>query len=175
MRTIQAPLTEEVVRSLQMGEEVVVEGTIYVARDAAHKRMTEALARGEKLPFDLEGQIIYYAGPCPAPPGKPIGSAGPTTSGRMDAYAPTLIARGLRGMIGKGLRNQEVVDAMKEYGAVYFATPGGAGVYLAKRILAAEVIAYPELQSEALFKLEVKDFPCVVCIDAEGNDLYKNR
>ena len=175
MQTLKAPLTDEVIHNLKMGDEVLLVGTIYVARDAAHKRMIEALARGEELPADLNGQIIYYAGPCPAPPGKPIGSAGPTTSGRMDAYAPTLIEKGLKGMVGKGLRNQGVIDAMKKYGAIYFATPGGAGVYLANRIKKAEVIAYEDLGAEALFKLEVEDFPCVVCIDAEGNDLYENR
>lgn len=175
MKVVQAPLTNEAVADLKMGDEVMIQGTIYVARDAAHKRMVESLEKGEPLPIDIEGQLIYYAGPCPAPPGMPIGSAGPTTSGRMDAYAPVLMAKGLKGMIGKGLRNDDVINAMKEYKAVYLAAPGGAGVLLARRIKSAEVIAYPELGPEALYKFEVEDFPCVVAIDAEGNDIYKQR
>jgi len=154
---------------------VRVEGTVYAARDQAHHRMAEAIQAGRELPFDLQGQIIYYVGPCPAPPGRVIGSAGPTTSGRMDAYAPLLIARGLRAMIGKGSRNQDVKKAMRENGAVYLLTVGGAGAYLAERITAAEVIAYPELGPEALYRLEVRDFPCIVAIDAEGNDIYERQ
>lgn len=172
MKTIRAPLALNDISSLQVGEEVRVEGIIYAARDAAHKRMVEALQNGQELPFDLEGQIIYYVGPCPAPPGRVIGSAGPTTSGRMDAYAPMLIGKGLRAMIGKGSRSSEVKMAMQKYGAVYLITVGGAGAYLAERITAAEIIAYPDLGPEALYKLEVKDFPCVVAIDIQGNDIY---
>jgi fumarate hydratase subunit beta len=134
--------------------------------------MVESMAKGEELPFDINGQIIYYVGPCPAPPGKIIGSAGPTTSGRMDAYAPLLIGKGLRAMIGKGDRSPGVIDAMKEFGAVYLAAVGGAGAYLAQKITAVETIAYPELGPEALLKMHVVDFPCVVAIDAYGNNIY---
>ena len=155
-----------------MGEEVWVEGTVYAARDAAHKRMVEAIQAGQEMPFEPDGQIMYYVGPCPAPPGRVIGSAGPTTSGRMDAYAPWLIERGLRVMIGKGARDQGVIAAMQKFGAVYLATVGGAGAYLAQKIVAAEIIAYPELGPEALYKLEVRGFPCIVAIDARGNDIY---
>lgn len=173
MKTIQAPLKRIDIEQLKMGEEVWVSGTVYAARDAAHKRMAEAIRAGQDLPFDPEGQIIYYVGPCPAPPGRVIGSAGPTTSGRMDAYAPLLIERGLRVMIGKGGRDKGVVDAMQKYGSVYLVTVGGAGAYLAQRIVAAQIVAYPELGPEALYKLEVHDFPCLVAIDALGNDIYK--
>jgi fumarate hydratase subunit beta len=173
MKTIQAPLKRIDIEQLKMGEEVWVSGTVYAARDAAHKRMAEAIRAGQDLPFDPEGQIIYYVGPCPAPPGRVIGSAGPTTSGRMDAYAPLLIERGLRVMIGKGGRDKGVVDAMQKYGSVYLVTVGGAGAYLAQRIVAAQIVAYPELGPEALYKLEVHDFPCLVAIDAQGNDIYK--
>ncbi|MEQ8236782.1 MAG: FumA C-terminus/TtdB family hydratase beta subunit [Syntrophomonadaceae bacterium] len=175
VKTIRAPLELEDISSLQAGDEVRVEGTVYAARDQAHHRMAEAIQAGRELPFDLQGQIIYYVGPCPAPPGRVIGSAGPTTSGRMDAYAPLLIARGLRAMIGKGSRNQDVKKAMRENGAVYLLTVGGAGAYLAERITAAEVIAYPELGPEALYRLEVRDFPCIVAIDAEGHDIYERQ
>jgi len=175
VKTIRAPLELEDLCSLQVGEEVRVEGIIYAARDQAHHRMVETIRAGQELPFDLQGQIIYYVGPCPAPPGRVIGSAGPTTSGRMDAYAPLLIARGLRAMIGKGSRNQDVKKAMQEYGAVYLLTVGGAGAYLAERITAAEVIAYPELGPEALYRLEVRDFPCIVAIDTEGHDIYERQ
>jgi len=175
VKTIRAPLELEDISSLQAGEEVRVEGTIYAGRDQAHARMAEAILAGGELPFDLQGQIIYYVGPCPAPPGRVIGSAGPTTSGRMDAYAPLLIARGLRAMIGKGSRNQDVKKAMRENGAVYLLTVGGAGAYLAERITAAEVIAYPELGPEALYRLEVRDFPCIVAIDTEGQDIYERK
>jgi len=157
---------------LKMGEEVLVEGVVYAARDAAHKRMVQAIQAGEDLPFVADGQIIYYVGPCPAPPGRVIGSAGPTTSGRMDAYAPLLIERGLKVMIGKGSRNQAVIETMQKYGAVYLAAVGGAGAYLAQKIVASEIVAYPDLGPEALLKLEVKDFPCIVAIDAQGNDIY---
>ena len=172
MKVIKAPLTQEDLAELNMGEEVLVEGIVYAARDAAHKRMAQAIQAGEKLPFDPCGQLIYYVGPCPAPPGRVIGSAGPTTSGRMDAYAPLLIERGLKVMIGKGSRTKEVIAAMQKHGAVYLAAVGGAGAYLAQRIKSAEIIAYPELGPEALMKLEVEDFPCVVAIDSQGNDIY---
>lgn len=172
MRTLTAPVSLEDIRTLRIGEEVLLTGTVYAARDAAHKNMIKALEEGKGLPFNIVGQIIYYVGPCPAPPGKVIGSAGPTTSGRMDAYTPALLACGLRVMVGKGDRSQSVVDAIQQYGAVYLAAVGGAAVYLAEHVTAAEVIAYPELGPEALYKLEVKDFPCIVAIDAGGADLY---
>ena len=172
---LKTPLRQEALLKLQTGDEVSISGTIYAARDAAHKRMVEALDRGEELPFELEGQIIYYVGPCPAPPGSVIGSAGPTTSGRMDAYAPRLIEKGLRGMIGKGPRSEAVIASMKSHPAVYFAAVGGAGAYLSKRITASTCIAYPELGPEALLRLEVEDFPCVVAIDAHGHNIYDER
>lgn len=172
MKTIQAPVTREQIMELNVGEQVLVNGIIYTGRDAAHKRMAEAIRQGQPLPFDPEGQIIYYTGPTPAPPGRVIGSAGPTTSGRMDAYAPLLIARGLRVMIGKGSRDQAVKAAIQQYGAVYLAAVGGAGAYLSQRILSATVVAYPELGPEAIFRLEVKEFPCIVALDARGNDIY---
>ncbi|MGC7873401.1 Fe-S-containing hydro-lyase [Desulfosporosinus sp. SYSU MS00001] len=170
---IETPLTHEKVAQLKSGDNVLLSGVIYTGRDAAHKKMVEALARGEELPFNVKDQIIFFVGPTPPKPGQVIGSAGPTTSYRMDAYSPTLIARGLTGMIGKGLRSAEVVDAMKRYGAVYFGAIGGLGALLAKRIVAAEVIAYPELGPEAVRRLEVKDFPIMVIIDQEGNNLYE--
>jgi len=170
---LETPLTPEKVAQLKAGDNVLISGIIYTGRDAAHKKMVEALAKGEGLPFAIRNQIIYFVGPAPAKPGQVIGSAGPTTSGRMDAYSPRLIAEGLTGMIGKGLRSPEVVEAMKEYGAVYFGAIGGAGALIAKRIIAAEVIAYPELGTEAVHKLEVKDFPAIVLIDCLGNNLYE--
>ncbi|MDD3365605.1 MAG: Fe-S-containing hydro-lyase [Syntrophomonas sp.] len=172
MKVIKAPLSNEDIAQLKMGEEVLVEGIIYVARDAAHKKMVQSIHAGEDLPFELQGQLIYYAGPCPAPPGKVIGSVGPTTSGRMDAYAPLFIERGLKGMIGKGPRDKGVIESMQKHGAVYLAAVGGAGAYLAQRILAADIVAYPELGPEAILKLTVKDFPCIVAIDSQGNDIY---
>lgn len=175
MKTIRAPLSDEDVRQLEVGDEVLVQGVVYAARDAAHRQMVETLNRGEPLPFDIVGQMIYYVGPCPAPPGRVIGSAGPTTSGRMDSYAPLLIEKGLRVMIGKGKRDQGVIDAMKRYGAVYLAAVGGAGAYLSKRIVSAELVAYPELGPEALRILEFKDFPCIVAIDARGNNIYESK
>lgn len=170
---LTAPVDGKTIQELKAGQEVLVRGTIYAARDAAHKRMIETLDRNQALPFDINGQIIYYVGPCPAPPGRVIGSAGPTTSGRMDAYTPRLLEQGLKVMIGKGGRNAEVVAAMQKYGAVYLAAIGGAGAFLSQRIKAAETIAYPELGPEALLKLEVYDFPCLVAIDARGNSVYK--
>lgn len=166
------PLTEEQVRKLRAGDRVLLSGVIFTGRDAAHKRLVEARERGEPLPVDLAGQVIYYVGPCPAKPGQAIGSAGPTTSGRMDSYAPVLMQAGLRAMVGKGLRSSTVVDAMKECGAVYLVSTGGAGALLARRITAAAVVAYPDLGPEAIYRLEVKDFPTIVAIDAHGGDLY---
>lgn len=172
-RKIQLPLTRELAKTLRAGDEVLLSGTIYTSRDAGHKRMCEALARGESLPFDPENATIYYVGPTPAKPGQVIGSAGPTTSGRMDAYAPTLMAVGARGMIGKGARLPEVIEAMKTYDGVYFGAVGGAGALLAKSITASELIAYEDLGAEALRKLTVVDMPLVVIIDSQGNNLYE--
>lgn len=169
---LRTPLTEEHVMSLRAGDRVLLSGVIYTARDAAHKRLYDLLQAGEELPVDLRGQVIYFVGPTPARPGQVIGSAGPTTSGRMDAYTPALIAYGLRGMIGKGRRSPEVLKAIQEHGAVYFGATGGAGALLAKRIVKAEVVAYPDLGPEAIHRLEVKDFPVIVVNDAHGGDLY---
>ena len=173
-RRITLPLTEELAKSLHAGDRVLLTGTIYTSRDAGHKRMCEALEKGEKLPFDPADATIYYVGPTPAKPGQVIGSAGPTTSGRMDAYAPTMMSVGARGMIGKGARLPEVVDAMKKYSGVYFGAIGGAGALLAKYIKKAELIAYEDLGAEALRKLYVEDMPLVVIIDSEGNNLYED-
>lgn len=170
---ITLPLTEDLAKSLKAGDTVYLTGTIYTSRDAGHKRMCEALARGEKLPFDPMDATIYYVGPTPAKPGQVIGSAGPTTSGRMDAYAPTMMSVGARGMIGKGARLPEVVDAMKKFAGVYFGAIGGAGALIAKSIKKAELIAYEDLGAEALRKLYVEDMPLVVIIDSEGNNLYE--
>ncbi len=170
---IKTPLTKDIASKLKAGDRVLISGTIYTARDAAHKRMVDSLEKGEKLPFDIKNQIIYYAGPTPAKPSEVIGSCGPTTSGRMDAYAPTLIALGETGMIGKGSRNREVVEAMKKYKCVYFGAIGGAGALIAKSIKSAEVIAYPDLGAEAIRRLEVENFPAFVVIDTFGNSLYE--
>lgn len=170
---LTTPLTEEVSRNLKVGDNVLITGKIYSARDAAHKVMTEALARGEKLPIDWHDKIVYYLGPTPAKPGDPIGSAGPTTSGRMDAYTPTMLEQGIKGMIGKGSRSQAVVDAMKKHGVTYFAAVGGAAALIAKSIKKYEVIAYEDLGPEALAELTVEDFPCIVVGDAEGNNFYE--
>ncbi len=170
---ITLPLTEQTARSLKAGDSVLLTGVIYTGRDAAHKRMVEALDRGEELPTDLTDQIIYYVGPTPAKPGQPIGSAGPTTSGRMDAYTPRVIEQGLRGMIGKGFRSPEVVEAMKKHGAVYFVAIGGAAALIAKSIKSYEVVAYEELGTEAHAKLVVEDFPAIVAIDSEGCNFYE--
>jgi len=171
-KEIDLPLTEETIKNLRAGDEVVLNGTIYVARDSAHKRMIEALDKGQGLPFDIRGQIIYFMGPSPAKPGQVIGAAGPTTSGRMDAYSPRLVAEGLKGMIGKGYRSDEVKEALKQYKAVYLAAIGGAGALISKSIKKAEVIAYEDLGAEALMKLEVRGFPATVVNDIYGGDLY---
>ncbi|MBN2417158.1 Fe-S-containing hydro-lyase [bacterium] len=172
-KRITTPLTDETVKDLRIGDSVLITGTIYTARDSAHKRLVEALDRGERLPVDFNGQIIYYAGPAPAKPGRPIGSIGPTTSYRMDPYAPKLIANGLKGMIGKGNRNEEVIAAQKKYTAVYFGAIGGAAALGAQSVKKAEIVAYEDLGPEAIRKLEVEDFPAVVVNDAHGGDLYK--
>jgi fumarate hydratase subunit beta len=172
IKRIQTPLTDEVLKGLKIGEKVAISGIIYSARDAAHKRLVELIEKGEELPFELPGQIIYYVGPAPAKPGNAVGSAGPTTSYRMDAYAPVLIEHGLKGMIGKGPRGDNVKEAMKKYGAVYFAAIGGAGALISKSITSAEIIAYPELGAEAVRRMEVKDFPAIVATDMFGDDLY---
>ena len=172
-KKITTPLTREAARQLRCGESVLINGVIYTARDAAHKRLCELVAQGKELPLEIKDAIIYFVGPTPAKPGQAIGSAGPTTSYRMDAYSPTLISIGQTGMIGKGKRNDEVISAMKEHGAVYFGAIGGCGALLSKCIKKAEVIAYEDLGAEAIRKLEVEDFPVVVVIDSEGNNLYQ--
>ncbi|MGN0363402.1 MAG: Fe-S-containing hydro-lyase [Bilifractor sp.] len=169
---IKVPMCEKDIRSLHAGDYVYLTGTVYTARDAAHKRMKEALDAGEKLPFDINGSIIYYMGPSPAREGRPIGSAGPTTAGRMDKYAPQLMDLGLRGMIGKGRRTREVTDAIVRNGCIYFAAVGGAGALLSKRIISSQVIAYDDLGTEAIRKLTIKDFPVIVAIDSMGNNVY---
>lgn len=169
---IEAPLEKDAAKSLKCGDKVLISGRIYTARDAAHKRMIEALESGEGLPIDINGQIIYYAGPTPAKPGRVIGSCGPTTSCRMDAYAPGLIELGLAGMIGKGERSSEVIDAMKKHGSVYFGAIGGAGALIAESIRKVEVVAYDDLGTEAIRCLVVENFPAVVVIDCQGNSLY---
>lgn len=169
---LSAPFDGEELKKLRSGDMVYITGTIYVARDAAHKRMQEVLDRGGELPVDIKGQTIYYMGPSPAREGRPIGSAGPTTASRMDKYAPRLLDLGLRGMIGKGKRSQAVKDAIVRNGAVYFAAIGGAGALLSKAITASEVVAYDDLGTEAIRRLEVKDFPAIVVIDSTGDDLY---
>jgi fumarate hydratase subunit beta len=170
---IKSPLDEGTIKKLKAGDQVFISGVIYTARDAAHKRLVEALDKGEKLPFDLTNQTVYYMGPSPAKPGQVIGSAGPTTSGRMDSYAPRLMAAGLKGMIGKGNRSQAVKDAIKKYKAVYFAAIGGAGALISKSIKRAEVIAYEDLGAEAIRRLEVENFPVTVINDIYGGDLYE--
>ena len=172
-RKSHTPLTREEARTLRAGESCLLSGVIYTARDAAHKRLCERLDRGEELPMDIRDAVIYFVGPTPAKPGQAIGSAGPTTSYRMDAYSPKLIRAGLTGMIGKGKRGDEVVAAMKECGAVYFGAIGGCGALLSRCIRKAEVIAYDDLGAEAVRRLEVEDFPVVVVIDSEGNNLYQ--
>ena len=169
---LKTPLSDKDVEKLKSGDRVLINGVIYTGRDAAHKRLIDLLKSGKNLPFDINGQIIYYVGPTPAKPGQVLGSAGPTTSYRMDAYAPTLIEKGLKGMIGKGMRSEAVKEAMKRYRAVYFAATGGAGALLAKRVKKAEIIAYEDLGPEAIRRLEVEDLPVIVVNDVRGNDLY---
>jgi len=170
--SLETPLSEENARMLRAGDKVSLTGIVYTARDAAHKRLVDLLEAGKELPMPLEGHIIYYVGPAPTPPGKVIGSAGPTTSYRMDPYTPALIENGLRGMIGKGERSEQVVDAMKKHGAVYFAATGGAAALISKRITSAEVIAYEDLGAEAIRRLEVENFPVIVAQDSEGGNIY---
>jgi fumarate hydratase subunit beta len=172
-KKIALPLTDGTLEELRAGDDVLLSGVRYVARDTAHKRITEALEQGKELPFDFRGQTVYYMGPSPAKPGQVIGAAGPTTSGRMDIYAPRLIAEGLKGMIGKGMRSKPVKDAMKKHRAVYFAAIGGAGALISKRIKKSEVVAYGELGAEAVLRIEVADFPAIVVNDIHGGDLYE--
>lgn len=172
-RYIKAPVTREEAVNLQAGDYVYLTGTIYTARDAAHKRMKETLDRNDPLPFDIKGSMIYYMGPSPAREGRPIGSAGPTTASRMDKYTPELLDLGMGGMIGKGKRSKEVIEAIVRNKAVYFASVGGAGALLSKCITASEVIAYEDLGTEAIRRLEIKDFPVIVVIDSQGNNLYE--
>jgi fumarate hydratase subunit beta len=171
--TIETPLTDEVVEKLKIGDRVLINGVVYSARDAAHKRLVELIEKGQPLPFDIRDQIIYYVGPTPAKPGMPIGAAGPTSSYRMDAYAPLLISKGLKGMIGKGSRGKEVVEAMMKHKAVYLAATGGAGALISKSIKSSRVIAYEDLGAEAIRRMEVENFPAIVVNDIHGNDLYK--
>jgi len=172
-KKITSPMSEDVIKGLKAGDQVLISGVVYVGRDAAHKRLVEALDRGDKLPFEVKGQTIYYMGPSPTKPGKVIGSAGPTTSGRMDAYTPRMLEAGLKAMIGKGLRSPEVKEAIKKHRAVYLASTGGAAALIAKSITKSQVIAYEELGPEAILRLEVKDFPAVVINDCHGGDLYQ--
>lgn len=170
---VQLPLDPEQVKTLRAGDTVLLTGTLYTARDAAHKRLVACLDEGRELPFDLKNQLIYYVGPAPASPGHAVGSAGPTTSYRMDAYAPRLIENGLKGMMGKGKRNGQVIEAMKKHGAVYLGAVGGAAALIAQRIVKSQVIAYDDLGAEAIHRFEVKDFPALVLIDCLGNNLYE--
>ncbi len=174
MQRLTTPLDEKTVRSLRAGDRVLLSGVIWTGRDQAHKRLVALLDQGKELPCELRDQVIYFVGPCPAMPGRPIGSAGPTTSGRMDAYSPRLMADcGLRGMIGKGARNAAVNDAMRQYGAVYFAATGGAGALIAQCVKKCDLVAFPDLGPEAIYRLEVEDFPLVVATDSTGNTLYR--
>jgi fumarate hydratase subunit beta len=173
IKKLQPPLTDSAARELKAGDEVLLSGIIYAARDIAHKRLCEQIKTDGKLPFELDGAVIYFLGPTPAPPGKVIGAAGPTTSSRMDAFSPTLIAHGLRAMIGKGYRSSEVRDALKKYGAVHLSAVGGAAALLSKHIVSAEIIAYEDLGTEAVRKLQVVDFPAVVAYDSHENTVYK--
>jgi fumarate hydratase subunit beta len=172
--SIQLPLTKEDVLMLRAGDSVLLSGELYTARDAAHKRLVDLAEQNKALPFDIVNQTIYYVGPAPAPPGHAVGSAGPTTSYRMDAYTPKLLQLGLKGMIGKGKRNRDVIEAMKKYKAVYFGATGGAAALISKSIEKAEVIAYPDLGAEAIHRFVVKDFPVIVLIDSLGNNLYES-
>ena len=169
---IQLPLDDAVIKDLRAGDAVMLSGSIYTGRDAAHKRLIELIEKGEPLPFDIKGQVIYYVGPAPASPGYVVGSAGPTTSYRMDAYTPQLLKLGLKGMIGKGKRSPAVIESMRENGAVYFGATGGAAALIAKGITKSEVIAYPDLGAEAIHRFEIKNFPVIVLIDSQGNNLY---
>ncbi len=173
IKHLRAPLSDEDILGLKAGDNVLISGVIYTARDAAHKKMVELIEKGKALPIPLKGEVIYYVGPAPARPGQAIGSAGPTTSGRMDAYTPTILEQGMKVCIGKGLRSAAVKKALKKHKAVYMAAVGGAGALLSKRILKSEVVAYPELGAEAIYRLEIKDFPATVINDAYGNDLYE--
>jgi fumarate hydratase subunit beta len=175
MLKIQTPLTDQVVCSLKAGDEVAISGFVYTARDAAHKRLCKLIADGKELPIDLKGAAIYFVGPTPARPGRPIGSAGPTTSARMDSFSPILLAAGLKAMIGKGYRNDAVREALKKYVGVHFAAIGGAGALLSQYIISSEVMAYEDLGTEAIRKLEFKDFPVIVAYDCFGNTCFKNR
>lgn len=170
---IETPVSDEVIAQLRAGDRVYITGYLYTGRDAAHKKLIELVKEGKELPLDIKGQFIYYVGPTPARPGKPIGSAGPTTSYRMDSYAPTLHSLGLKGTIGKGSRSEEVKEAIKKHKAVYLAAVGGAGALISKSIVGSEVIAYPELGPEAIRRIKVKDFPCIVINDMYGGDLYQ--
>ncbi len=172
-KRIQLPMTEEDVRSLRAGDSVLLSGPMFTGRDAAHKRLVALLDEGKELPVDLKNQTIYYVGPAPASPGHAVGSAGPTTSYRMDAYAPRLMEIGLNGMIGKGKRNQDVINAMKKHGAVYFGAVGGAAALISRSIVSSEVMCYEDLGAEAIHRFVVKDFPVIVLIDSEGNNLYE--
>ena len=173
VKKLQPPLTEADVRSLRAGDEVLINGVLYTARDMAHKRLCESIEAGDELPFELEGAIIYFCGPTPAPPGRVIGAAGPTTSSRMDPFSPKLIAKGLKAMLGKGYRGDEVRTALKKYGAVHLSTIGGAGALLWQHIIAAEVIAYEDLGTEAIRKLQVVDLPAIVAYDSHGKSVYE--
>jgi len=173
IKKINTPLTEEAIKDLKAGDMVSISGVIYTARDAAHKRLLQTLSEGKELPFSIDGQIIYYVGPCPAKPPRAFGSCGPTTSFRMDAYAPTLLDKGMKGMIGKGQRTQPVIDSMIQNKAVYFAAIGGAAATISRSVTKAEIVAYEDLGPEAIYKLEVDDFPAIVVIDSEGTDQYK--
>lgn len=173
IKKLRSPLSEEGVRSLRAGDEVEISGVIYTARDMAHKRLCEAIEAEQELPFELEGSVIYFVGPTPARPGRVIGAAGPTTSSRMDAFSPKLIAKGLRAMIGKGYRGDEVREALRKYGAVHLAAIGGAGALLSRYIVSAEIVAYSDLGTEAIRRLEVVDFPAIVAYDSAGNTVYK--
>ncbi len=170
---IETPISDATIEKLRTGDRVFITGYLYTGRDSAHKKLIELVKEGKDLPLDIKGQFIYYVGPTPARPGKPIGSAGPTTSYRMDSFAPTLHSMGLKGTIGKGSRNEEVKEALKKYKAVYLAAVGGAGALISKSIESAEVIAYPELGPEAIRRVKVKDFPCIVINDMYGGDLYE--
>lgn len=173
MKKITTPLTDDAVRSLRAGDEVAISGVVYTARDAAHKRLCELVKQGKELPIPIKGQVLYFVGPTPAPPGRVIGSAGPTTSARMDDFSPTLLAAGLKGMIGKGYRSEAVRDALKKHCAVHFAAIGGAGALLSQYIVSAETVTYEDLGAEAIRKLEVKDFPAIVAYDCYGGSVFK--